>query len=67
LPAAAIERYVVEQFASRRPGGQAPATEGPADQRQRVRDRVARIDYDGTSGEVAIILNVPSSSRKESA
>src|SRR5262249_17440596 len=67
LPAAAIEGSVVEQLASRMLGGQLPATEGPADQRQCIRDRVARIDYDGTSGEIAITLNTPSSSRKESA
>jgi hypothetical protein len=70
LPAAAVERYVLEQLASRIPGGgqvQPPATEGPSDQRQRLRNCVARIDYDGTTGELAITLNVPSSSRKESA
>jgi len=71
LPAGAVERYVLEQLASRMPGGrdqvQPPATEGPSDQRQRLRDRVARIDYDGTTGEVAITVNAPSSSLKESA
>jgi hypothetical protein len=71
LPASAAERYVLEQIASRMPGGrgqvQPPATEGPSDQRPRLRDRVARIDYDGTTGEMAITLNAPSSSRKESA
>jgi hypothetical protein len=71
LPAGAVERYVLEQIASRIPGGrgqvQPPATEGPSDQRQRLRDRVARIDYDGTSGEVAITLNTLASSLKESA
>jgi site-specific DNA recombinase len=71
LPARAVERYVLEQIASHMPGGrgqvQPPATEGPAEQRRRLRDRVARIDYDGTIGEVAITVNTPSSSRKESA
>jgi site-specific DNA recombinase len=71
LPAGAVERYVLEQIASRMPGGrgqvQPPATEGPAEQRQRLRDCVARIDYDGTTGEVAITVNAPSASRKESA
>jgi site-specific DNA recombinase len=69
LPAAAVERYVLDQIASRMPGGrgqiQPPAT--AADKRQRLRDRVARIDYDGTTGEMAITLNAPSSSLKESA
>ena len=71
LPATVIERYVLEQIASRMAAGQGqvqvPATEGASDQRQRLRDRVARIDYDGTTGEMAIIVNAPSSSRKESA
>jgi site-specific DNA recombinase len=71
LPAAAVERYVLEQIASRMADGrgqvQPPTTEGSSDQRQRLRDRVARIDYDGTTGEVAITLNAPSSSLKESA
>jgi hypothetical protein len=44
-----------------------PAAAGPPDQRQRLRDCVARIDYDGTTGEMAITLNAPSSTRKESA
>ena len=71
LPAAAVERYVLEQLASGMPGGlgqvQPPATEGPSEQRQRLRDCVARIDYDGTTGEMAITLNASSSSRKDSA
>jgi site-specific DNA recombinase len=71
LPAGAVERYVLEQIASCMPGGrgqvQPPATQGPSEQRQRLRDCVARIDYDGTTGEVAITLNAPSSSWKESA
>src|SRR5262249_38771394 len=71
LPAAAVERYVLEQLASRMPAGrgqvQPPATEVPSEQRQRLRDCVARIDYDGTTGEMAITVNAPSSSRKESA
>jgi site-specific DNA recombinase len=66
LPAAAVERYVLEQIASRMRSGrgqvQPPATEGHSDQRRRLRDRVTRIDYDGTTGEMAITLNAPSSS-----
>jgi hypothetical protein len=71
LPAAAVERYVLEQIASRIAAGrgqvQPPATECSSDQRKRLRDSVARIDYDGTTGEMAITLNAPSSSLKESA
>jgi site-specific DNA recombinase len=71
LPAAAAERYILEQIASRMPGGrgqvQPSATERPSDQRQRFRDCVARIDYDGTTGEVAITLKALGSSLKESA
>jgi site-specific DNA recombinase len=71
LPGAAVERYVLEQLASGMPGGrgqvQPPATEGPSEQRRRLRDCEARIDYDGTTGEIAITVYAPSSSRKESA
>jgi site-specific DNA recombinase len=71
LPTGAVERHVLEQIASRMPGGrgqgQPPATEGDSEPRRRLRDCVARIDYDGTTGEVAITLNAPSSSAKESA
>jgi site-specific DNA recombinase len=71
LPAGAVERYVLEQIASRLVGGrgqvQPPPTEGPSDQRRRLRDHVARIDYDGATGEVAITLNALGSSLKESA
>jgi hypothetical protein len=55
----------------RMPGGrgqlQPLATEGPSDQRQLLRDCVARIDYDGTTAEVAITLKALGSSQKESA
>src|SRR5262249_56816361 len=71
FPAGAVEPYVLEQTASGMPGGrgqvQPPATEGHSEQRQRLRDCVARIDYDGTTGEMAITLNASSSSRKDSA
>jgi site-specific DNA recombinase len=71
LPAATVERYVLEQIATWRPGGRGqvppPAIEDPSDQRQRLHDRTARIDYDGTSGEITITLNAPSSSAQESA
>src|SRR5262249_7011008 len=68
LPATVIDRYVLEQIASCRPGGrgqvQPPAIEDP---RQSLRDHTARIDYDGTTGEITITLHAPSSSSKESA
>jgi site-specific DNA recombinase len=71
LPAAALERYVLQQIAARMPDGRGRvplhATAGSSDQRKRLRDCVARIDYDGTNGEVAITLNAPASSSKESA
>src|SRR5262245_45411889 len=58
VPAGAVERYVLEQIASRKPACrsqvQPSATAGPSDRRQSLRDRVARIDYDGTTGEMAI-------------
>ena len=71
LPAAAIERYVLDQITSRMAVGRdrmppQPAPGVPA-QRQRLRNCVARIDYDGTTGEVAITLNAPASSLKEIA
>jgi site-specific DNA recombinase len=56
LPAALIERHVLEQIASRIPGGQP----------QPLRDLVARIDYDGRTGETVITLKALSS-WKESA
>ena len=68
LPATVIERYVLEQIASRMPGSRVEVQpQTTADQRQRLRDCVARIDYDGTTGEMAITLNASSSSRKDSA
>jgi site-specific DNA recombinase len=71
LPAALIERYVLEQIASRMPGsrgqGSPQAIASSPDQRQPLRACVARIDYDGTTGEMAITLNAPSSFAKESA
>jgi len=69
LPAAAIERYVLEQIASRMSEGEGNGQPQPtvlSDQNDHVRDRVARIDYDGTNGHVVITLK-PSSPRKESA
>jgi site-specific DNA recombinase len=68
LPAAAVERYVLAQIASWRPGGRGQVQpQTPADPRQRLHDCVARIDYDGTTGETVMTLKAPFSTWKESA
>jgi site-specific DNA recombinase len=71
LPAATVERYVLEQIASRMPvdrGQVRPAAiSDSSDQRQHLRERTVRIDYDGTTGEIFITLNTPSCPAKESA
>jgi site-specific DNA recombinase len=71
LPARAVERYVLEQINARmldgRGRGPLHASPGSSDPRQRLRDCVARIDYDGTAGEAAITLSAPSAAGKESA
>jgi site-specific DNA recombinase len=71
LPAAAIERYVLEQIASRLPGGQGhvqlQSTAGSSNQRHWLRDCVARIDYDGTNSQVVITLRSESPAKKERA
>jgi site-specific DNA recombinase len=69
LPASTIEQFVLEQIAVRVPGyrGQVRPLASSSDQRPHLRDCVARVDYDGTTGEVAITLNAPSSSMKEIA
>ena len=60
LPAMAIERLVLEQVASEVTnltlGSVAWQTLPPAELERRLRAIVARIDYDGTSGRVAITL-----------
>src|SRR6266851_2397903 len=60
LPATAIERIVLEQVASEMKdsalGPVAWQTLPPAEQARRLRAIVARVDYDGTSGRVAITL-----------
>jgi hypothetical protein len=70
LPAALVERYVLEQIASRMPGGRGQgspqAIASCPDQRQHVRACVTRIDYDGMTGETVITLKALSS-WKESA
>jgi site-specific DNA recombinase len=67
LPAAVIERFVLEQLASRMPGGQVQPPASSSDQRLRLLHCVAHIDYDGTTGAIAITLNSPTYSSKESA
>src|SRR5262249_9980885 len=68
LPAAVIEGYVLEQIASRMPGSRVEVQpQTTADQRQRLRDCVARIEYDGTTGETVMTLKAPSSTWKERA
>ena len=54
LPAVALERYVVAevQKALGRPNGNGET----GDPRKLVRDHVARVDYDGRSGAIAITL-----------
>jgi site-specific DNA recombinase len=60
LPAAALERFVLEQVATHAeddPLGSASwQTLAPHEQTRRLRKIVARIDYDGTCHQVAIML-----------
>jgi site-specific DNA recombinase len=60
LPAAAIERFVLEQVAPHAgdgPPGLVPwQTLPPQEQTRRLRDLVTRIDYDGRQHQVAITL-----------
>jgi site-specific DNA recombinase len=66
VPALALERFVLEQIAAHA-GHIAWPTLAPAEQAARLRQLVTRIDYDGASGQVAILLrpNVPT--KEESA
>ncbi len=60
LPAAAIERFVLEQVATRAADGTVGSSSwlalAPLEQARRLREIVARIDYDGTCNQVAIML-----------
>jgi len=55
VPALALERFVLEQIASHAQHVAWP-TLAPAEQAERLRQLVTRIDYDGASGQVAITL-----------
>ena len=61
LPSSVIERYVLEQLASRGScgRGQVQPPADSSDPRRRLCDCVARIDYDGTTGETVITLKSP--------
>jgi site-specific DNA recombinase len=63
VPALALERFVLEQIAAHARHVAWP-TLAPAEQAQRLRQLVTRIDYDGASGQVAITLR-PDSPPKE--
>jgi len=69
LSAADIERYVLEQIASRGRGvfgdPASRSTLMSSESGQRLRELVARIDYDGTNGQVAITLKPKSPTPKE--
>ena len=69
LPAAAIECHALEQIARHISGSpvQVPSPANSSEQHLRLRDCVARIDYDGTTGEVAITLKSSTSSSEEIA
>jgi len=55
VPALALERFVLEQMAAH-VGPIAWSALAPAEQAERLRQLVSRIDYDGASGQVAITL-----------
>jgi len=55
VPAATLERYVLDQVAPHAPAVDWP-TLAPGERAARLRQLVARIDYDGTSQHVAITL-----------
>ena len=55
VPALALERFVLEQIATHARHVAWP-TLAPAEQAERLRQLVTRIDYDGTTGQVAILL-----------
>ena len=56
VPALALERFVLEQIAAHARHVAWP-TLAPAEQAERLRQLVTRIDYDGATGQVAILLS----------
>ena len=65
VPAAALERFVLDQIAPHARHVAWPALT-PSEQAERLRQIVTRIDYDGTSRQVAITLR-PNPPLKEKA
>jgi site-specific DNA recombinase len=65
VPAAALERYVLDQIGSHARVDAWP-TLTPREQAERLRHVVARIDYDGTSQQVAITLHSNSPAQEAS-
>jgi hypothetical protein len=65
VPAAALERFVLDQIAPHARHVAWPALT-PSDQAERLRHIVTRIDYDGTGRQVAITLQ-PNPPIKEKA
>jgi site-specific DNA recombinase len=66
VPALALERYVLEQIAPHAQHIAWPSL-APAEQAERLRQVVTRIDYDGTNGQVAISLRPNSPSKEDCA
>jgi site-specific DNA recombinase len=70
LPAAVVERHVLEQIAASipdSPGRLLSQSANLAELRPYLADCVARIDYDGATGETAITLNALASSGRQIA
>ena len=65
MPALALERFVLDQIASHARDVDGPML-APSEQAERLRQLVTRIDYDGTSQQVAITLR-PNPFTKEKA
>jgi hypothetical protein len=55
VPALALEHFVLEQIATHGTHV-AWSTLAPAEQAERLRQLITRIDYDGASGQVAMVL-----------
>jgi hypothetical protein len=66
VPAAVLERYVLAQIAPHARELAAPSLT-PYEQAKRLRQLITRIDYDGTTGRVAITLRPHSLTKKEAS